>query len=250
MAAKHSADPVNIPLVILGWALVCLWVPAVEAQNENPPANTALTKNESQASEGAGAAGESLNSLAEFEKGIIAGRRSNPEDSRISAGNAGPGLSPWRTFGSLLMVLALIIAVTYIFRRWALGGRGGLAPSGVEILARNSINPKQSLYLVKLGPRVLLLGLSPNQMTALHTIEDPDEVAAVMGSLAKNRPQSITNTFGKLLHRESQFYDERNAEQGESNGADEQNQPWYQAQGELASLLDKVKGLARMRFRS
>ena len=72
--------------------------------------------------------------------------------------------------------------MTYIFRRLALGSRGGLAPSGVEVLARNSINPKQSLCLVKLGPRVLLLGLSPNQMTALHTIEDPDEVARRIGA--------------------------------------------------------------------
>jgi len=251
MAARHITNPFKIPSVIFSVLIVCLLITVVSAQTGDIQENAVLPEKENQSAESAGAASESLNSLTEAEKNkIIPGRQSKTGDSQISAGNTNQGMSPWRTFGSLLIVLALIIAVTYIFRRLALGGRGGLAPSGVEVLARNSINPKQSLCLVKLGPRVLLLGLSPNQMTALHTIEDPDEVAEVVGGLEKNRPQSITNTFGKLLHRESQSYDEEDADQDESNMPDDQSQQWYQAKGELTSLLDKVKGLARMRFRS
>jgi len=252
MAVKHTANPVKISSVIFSIVIVCLLITTVAAQTEDNQTNVTLPDKDHQAIKDADTAGESIDSLAEFEKGVVGGRRSKTNSPQISANNSNQGISPWRTFGSLLMVLALIIAVTYIFRRFALGGKGGMVPSGVEVLARNSINPKQSLCLVKLGPRVLLLGLSPNQMTALHTIEDPDEVAEVVGNLEKNRSQSITNTFGKLLHRESQFYEEEgaDADQGELKTADEQNQQWFQAKGELTSLLDKVKGLARMRFRS
>ncbi|MCP4709398.1 MAG: hypothetical protein GY869_12295 [Planctomycetes bacterium] len=249
MAVKHITYPFKILLGIYCVLIVCLLISVAGAQTEgqDPQQKAALAGGEIKAAEGAG---ESLDSIDDFENRPFERSQIKTGDSQISTQNNNQGLSPWRTFGSLLIVLSLIIAVTYIFRRLALGGRGGLAPSGVEVLARNSINPKQSLCLVKLGPRVLLLGLSPNQMTALHTIEDPDEVAEVVGDLERSRPQSISNTFGKLLHRESQVYNEDGGEQNESNLTDDQSQQWCQAKGELTSLLDKVKGLTRMRFRS
>ena len=124
---------------------------------------------------------------------------------------------------------------------------GGTA--GIEVLARNSINPKQSLCLVKLGSRLVLLGVSPQQVSALETISEPEEIALVMGQLERHKPYSISNSFGKLLRRETKNY-------AGGKGAEENAEPltgpghpaWDQAKGELSTLLNKVKGLGRMKF--
>jgi len=161
---------------------------------------------------------------------------------------AGPSL--WQTAGSLLIVLALIIAAAYLFRRYLLGSQRKFIPSGMEIIARNNINPKQSLCLVKLGGRLILLGLSPNHMALLHTIDDPEEVAQLIGRLQENKPGSITNSFGKLFHRESDIYQDDVSPAEQDNYRNGKNPSWHQARGELSALLDKVKGLSRIRFRS
>ena len=169
--------------------------------------------------------------------------------------NQSPLPSPWKTFLSLLIVLALIVGVTYLFKRFCLNSNRSSMPTGVEILARSSMNTKQSLCLVQLGNRLVLLGQSPSHISSLQTIDDPDEIAQILGQLEQKKTLSITNTLGKLFHREKELYenDENSAMSLDIEDNQDQNQPtqqWCQAKGELSSLLDKVKGLSKIRFRS
>lgn len=163
--------------------------------------------------------------------------------------------SPWKTFVSLVIVLALIVGVTYFFKRFYLNSNRSSMPAGVEILARSNMNPKQSLCLVQLGNRLVLLGQSPNHISSLQTIDDPDEMAQILGQLEQKKTLSITNTFGKLFHREKDLYEKEENPVMSLDIEDNQDQnpptlQWYQAKGELSSLLDKVKGLSKIRFRS
>jgi flagellar biosynthetic protein FliO len=186
----------------------------------------------------------------------LLGRR--PENADASASNDNQQSqvpSPWKTFVSLIVVLALIVGATYLFKRFALNAKRGSTLAGVEILARSNMNPKQSLCLVQLGNRLVLLGQSPNHISTLQTIEDPDEIAQIMGQMEQKKSLSITNTFNKLFHREKDFYqnDESSVFPLDIEDNPDQNQPsqqWCQAKGELSSLLDKVKGLSKIRFRS
>jgi len=237
--------------ILLGLVVVVIFLgTAVGRAQNNISANTTLSaKGADNKTQDASAVDDTTEKPADLEKTGVGARPYQVNNPKISGGSRDFS-SGWRTFGSLLIVLALIIGGTYIFRRLVMGERLSTGPTGIEVVARNSINPKQSLCLVKLGSRMLLLGLSPNQMTALHTIDDPDEVAELTGLLEQQQPQSISNTFGKLIRQEGEYYDEARVIKGqEDNFAQERNQPWYQAKGELSSLLDKVKGLARMRFR-
>jgi flagellar biogenesis protein FliO len=169
--------------------------------------------------------------------------------------NQSPLPSPWKTLVSLLIVLALIVGVTYFFKRFCLNSNRKSLPAGVEILARSSMNPKQSLCLVQLGNRLVLLGQSPNHISSLQSIDDPDEIAQILGQLERKKTLSITNTFGKLFHREKELYENDQIPAMSLDIEDDQDQnqptqPWCQAKGELSSLLDKVKGLSKIRFRS
>jgi len=186
----------------------------------------------------------------------VLGQPSEKTDTlKMKEQNQSPLPSPWKTFVSLLIVLALIVGVTYLFKRFCLNSNRKSMPTGVEILARSSMNPKQSLCLVQLGNRLVLLGQSPSNISSLQTIDDPDEIAQILGQLEQKKTLSITNTFGKLFHREKELYeyDENPAMSLDIEDNHNQNQPaqpWCQAKGELSSLLDKVKGLSKIRFRS
>jgi len=163
--------------------------------------------------------------------------------------------STWWVLTSLLLVLALIVVTAYLLRRFLPGSRRLGRSSAVEILSRSVINPRQSLCLVRLGNKLLLVGLSPNHMSPLASINDPEEIAQISGLLEKDSVNSISNTFGRLFHKESQGYDmdiEEKIAQPDRSGpeadANEQSN-WREARGELSELLSKVKGLARMKFR-
>ncbi len=122
--------------------------------------------------------------------------------------------------------------------------------NAIEILYRSAINPKQSLCLVRLGNKLLLVGLSPNHMSCLVNMDDPEEIAQVLGLLEKDSIHSISNTFGRLFHKESQGYDvdEKATEPENSYEASEEGE-WRETKSELSELVDKVNGLARMKFR-
>lgn len=174
-------------------------------------------------------------------------KASASKDNKQKAGPVTAG-AIWRTVLSLVLVLALIIGGSYWLRRFSPRGKALSQAGGIEIIARNHVNPKQSMCLVKVGPRLLLVGLSPNHMTSLDVIDDPEEVSQVLGHIETDRPHSISNTFGRLFHRESRHYtpEEGDQQELELDSLEEERKPYFQARGELAGLLNKVKGLRRL----
>jgi len=169
-----------------------------------------------------------------------------------SEDNSTPPLDPsfWKPLLSLFAVLALIILAAFLFRRFALGHRrtGGAGP--IEILARSTVSPRQSICLVKLPTRLLLVGVSPNHIASLASIEDPDEIAKIAGLLEKGSQHSVSNMFEGLFHRETNRYDSQEAAPDDQQVYEQDsNQQYYDTKTELSSLLDKVKGLAKLKFR-
>ena len=161
-------------------------------------------------------------------------------------------LSPGRILLSLIAVLILVVAGAVLLRRYGrISGRIGTA-NGTEILLKSSINARQSLCLMKVGSRVLVLGLSPNHMAALDVIDDPDEVAMITGHLESTSPRSISDSFRKLFQKESEHFEDESKEKLKKiNSAPSyryrDSEQVDQARRELTGLLDKVKGLGRLR---
>jgi len=178
------------------------------------------------------------------------GIRSTISDDRYDGTEAGSvvgGSDLLRALLSLLLVLVLIVGGAYLLRRFRFGKRR-LAGGGIEILARSPINAKQSLCLVKFGERLLVVGVSPNHIAALDKVDDPDEMGRITGLIETARPGSIKNTFGSLFRGESRSYEAHGS--APDDGEDIQDPQWNTAQNEVTSLLDKVKGLRRLCFRS
>ena len=160
------------------------------------------------------------------------------------------GLSLTRAGIALVIVLALIIAVSLLLRRFNPAARSLARGGGIQVLLRTSIGAKQSLCLVKVTDRLLLLGLSPNHIAALDSIDDPEEVAHIIGAVESGKPNSITGAFRSTINNEIDAYDSITPVPQQTDDTSGQLPQYARTQGELATLLDKVKGLSRIRFRS
>lgn len=97
-----------------------------------------------------------------------------------SASTEGSKRSGLPTVGSVLSALALVtLAIFAAARLWKIHGPKmpvGVPREAAEVLGRCRIESKQSLYLVRLGSRILVLGSANGELTMLSEITDATEV--------------------------------------------------------------------------
>ncbi|NNF44151.1 MAG: flagellar biosynthetic protein FliO [Phycisphaerales bacterium] len=115
-----------------------------------------------------------------------------------------------RVVGALTLVIGLI-AVTRWFLKRASGGLAGAArPSGIlEILARYPVARGQSLVLLKLDRRVLLLHQTGATMTTLSEMTDANEVGRLLGKLEAGARTRDATRFRSLLQSFEDDHDQR-----------------------------------------
>ena len=105
-----------------------------------------------------------------------------------------------RVGGALAVVLLLLGLIRGLLRA---GGRlpGGGRPSGVlEVLGRYPVARSQSLLLLKLGGRVVLVHHTRSGMNPISEVSEPEEVAALLARVeASGRAQA--GGFHGLLRR-------------------------------------------------
>ncbi len=105
-----------------------------------------------------------------------------------------------RVIASLGLVIGLILLFKVVMKRGAgLLGQGG-RPSGViEILARYPLGRKQSLVLIKIARRVLLVHQNGAQMATLSEVAEPMEVAALLGRIESGSTGRQAQRFRSML---------------------------------------------------
>lgn len=111
---------------------------------------------------------------------------------------------------ALAVVIGLIFLIKALLQRAAgrsgtLGaalGVGGRAPSGVlEVLGRYPVSRGQSLVLLRMDRRVLLLSQSSDGFRNLCEVTDPDEVASLVMKTRDEEGANNAAKFNDLLHR-------------------------------------------------
>jgi flagellar protein FliO/FliZ len=72
---------------------------------------------------------------------------------------------------SLLLVVALILALTWLLRRFqGMTGAGGAELKTITALA---VGQRERVVLVQVGQTQLLLGVAPGRVQTLHVLEQP-----------------------------------------------------------------------------
>ncbi|MBN1345955.1 MAG: flagellar biosynthetic protein FliO [Phycisphaerae bacterium] len=143
---------------------------------------------------------------------------------------------------ALAVVLAMIAAATLAAKKW--GGRFRTAVGGgdrnLEIVSRLALSPKQSVCLVRLGPQLVLLGVTPEQIEALTVIDDPDTVSELLAASAASARQGPG--FSRLFSREASDYDLMSDEEEPAEiplATDKRDV--RRARQELSGLLDRLR---------
>lgn len=100
---------------------------------------------------------------------------------------------------SLVLVMVLIGVSLRLFGRY-LPGAAGKPASFMKVLARESLGPHQSLALVQVGPKVLLIGLCEHNLSTLCEFSET-ELASLMApseELPGERPEP-SKVYGDIL---------------------------------------------------
>ena len=116
----------------------------------------------------------------------------------------------WRTLGALAAVVGLIVFLSWGYRAMTAGQLGFLkrtrCPGLIEIVSRTPLTPRQAMYLVRVGNRMILVGQTAEQLRTLDVIDDRDTVARLAGQSVHQTATSSTAEFRACLNREEQDY--------------------------------------------
>ncbi|MBI4570174.1 MAG: flagellar biosynthetic protein FliO [Planctomycetes bacterium] len=152
-------------------------------------------------------------------KPILSSRAEQPAGSPESgatppAGDARPGAprtaAPAGVLEAMLnlilltvVMVAVLFFVVWAFRKLFPSTRKFFASPLVVVLGRNYISSRQSILLLRVGGKVLVVGVTGDRMTTLTEITDPDTVARFTAEEASRREGSLQQTFAGVI-REAQ----------------------------------------------
>ena len=107
-----------------------------------------------------------------------------------------------RTGGALVVVIGLLLFLRAVIRRSGGVFQGGARPSGVlEVLARYPIARGQTLMVLKLGRRCLLVHHARDTMRTLAEVSDSEDVADLLGRMAAGARSGDAKRFRQLLEQ-------------------------------------------------
>jgi flagellar biosynthetic protein FliO len=167
--------------------------------------------------------------------------------SKAPGAGAVEGSGSWdtiRVFVALLIVLAAIYLCKWLMRRIMGLPSASSSEQLVKVLSRTNISPKQSVVVLQVGQRVLVVADSGQQMSTLCEITDAEEIRAFTGG-----PVPAKAPFESVLRREMSRQDG-----DEDSDAPAASEPQAEAitggglsptRREVHSLLEKVRGLSQ-----
>ena len=107
----------------------------------------------------------------------------------------------WTVFWSV-MVIALLVVVLWLIRRFLKNSRFVMGGGAIRLIARHSLDQHARVYLVEVGETIFLIGGAREGLSSLGTIRDPEEVAAVRAQVGGARPDSSSRLFKDRLSEE------------------------------------------------
>ncbi|MDH3582976.1 MAG: flagellar biosynthetic protein FliO, partial [Phycisphaerae bacterium] len=166
-------------------------------------------------------------------------------DELAATVEAGPaaGSGILRTLTALGVVIGLVLVTRVLIQK--LGGRGWTGPSRanlVEVLARAPIGGKNEVLFLKIRQQVLVIGQCPSGLSTLWCMQEPEDVAWLLGQVEASRPRSISDGFRQLLKTAETDY-----------GADAESEPAVDAseaategaRAEISGLMARLDLLRR-----
>ncbi len=151
------------------------------------------------------------------------------------------GLDAQRVLLALTVVLGLIVVLWIAARRLFPTTAARRSSSIVRVLSRSVISPKQQILLVQVGRRVIVVGDSGAQMTALAEIGEEEEVSDLVAQLDSEKP-APSRAFGSLFGRARETFEQPDQTEPDAPPTD---LGFAHAREEIGGLIDRVKGFSQ-----
>ena len=123
--------------------------------------------------------------------------------SKDNALNLDKPTSSWAAalsmFLSLAVVLSFFLLVAWLVKKSQPNSFLKLPGDVVQVMGRTPMAPRQQMYVVRFGSKLLLISHQPGQTQTLGEITDADEVQRLAGLCEANHPGSISNSFRDVL---------------------------------------------------
>jgi flagellar biogenesis protein FliO len=156
-----------------------------------------------------------------------------------------------RVAAALGIVLALILVMRWAGRKFFPSAGVPRSGGAMKVLSRLVISPKQQLLMVQVGRRIVVIGDSSGQMSAVSEIADPDEVGSLVAQIAEEKSQHSFKGFGAMFNRAGKNFDEKMEHtEVESPSLTPTDSPSVEqasvddARGDINELADKVRLLS------
>jgi flagellar biogenesis protein FliO len=105
----------------------------------------------------------------------------------------------WRTGSSVAVVLGLFVLLAWCARRGPWNARRRLPEGVLEILGQVPGPGKQTLQLMRMGNKLLLVAVTAQGLEKLTEIDDPHEVAPLLAACRHDRPGAASAAFRQVL---------------------------------------------------
>ncbi len=125
---------------------------------------------------------------------VLASEQTNREVSKLSTSPVGANELANVTMG-LLLVLALIFALAWLFRRY--GNLPAFNKSNIQILGGVSLGSREKAILLEVEGQRLLVGVASGQVTKLHTFTANDQQEQLADS-------EVDDQFSSTLQQEKE----------------------------------------------
>jgi len=102
-------------------------------------------------------------------------------------------------FFSLAIVISLFLFIAWLFRKSQPNTFQKLPTGVLQVLGSAVMAPRQQVYVVRFGNKMLLVSHQPGQTQTLGEITDADEVYRLAGLCESNQPTSVTHSFRDVL---------------------------------------------------
>ena len=97
-----------------------------------------------------------------------------------------------QSFGGLVIVIALILVLAMVFRRFGDAGLG--TPGNMKVLGGISVGQRERLVLVQIGSKQLLVGVAPGSVNHVMVFEPLDNTT--------NEPLNLNPLLKRFLNTE------------------------------------------------
>jgi flagellar biogenesis protein FliO len=129
----------------------------------------------------------------------LAPRNSSDNRSLDKPAATTPTTAVGTVVSSLAIVLGLFLAFVWCSKRFAPAGSTPLPKEAVELLGRAPLAGRQTMQLIRVGNRLLLVAMSPGGAETLTEITDPVEVEHLASLCRRGKSDSATASFNRAL---------------------------------------------------